>query len=73
MPDTKRLAERVTYKAKTHTGEEIFVLANTGMTLKYRKNTSIPVAEVVQSFHIYTFHNNVPTQPSKQELQYFIH
>ena len=60
--------EIVRFKGTTNT---FFVIVNKGMPQKFRSDSTIPVSDVVQSFHIFKgekVQNGPPLNPSKGEL-----
>ncbi|KAL7746433.1 hypothetical protein RI367_008186 [Sorochytrium milnesiophthora] len=63
--------ENVVYSDKDN-HQEFFVIANEGMTEKWRKDKSIPLVDVVQSFSVYEHdansHQGIVHSPSKQLL-----
>ncbi|EPZ33057.1 hypothetical protein ROZALSC1DRAFT_29269 [Rozella allomycis CSF55] len=74
----KNSITRVVYKDKHHHGtqEEFFVLVNPDSLEKWRKDKTIPLVEVVESFDVFTIasggHTGISDRPSKQMLaKYF--
>ncbi|CAI2187163.1 16187_t:CDS:2 [Funneliformis geosporum] len=63
---------RVIYKPKD-SREEFFVFGNPDQVLKWRKDKSIPIAEVVQSFDVFEIVNGgnegIAGRASKQRLE----
>ncbi|KAI8073869.1 hypothetical protein BC940DRAFT_76197 [Gongronella butleri] len=51
---------------KDDSGDEFFVIVNEDMVPKWKKDRTIPLVEVVQSFDVFTGHGD---RPSKGQLE----
>jgi ribosome maturation protein Sdo1 len=64
------VADRVIYKADN--GEEFFVFANPFMVEKWRKDRTVPLTDVVQTFDVFTVdsggNQGIATRPSAQRI-----
>jgi len=54
--------------ASHHLKEEYWVVCNEGMTEKWRKNSSIPLLDVVQGYDIFAGSTGKSYRPTKNEL-----
>ncbi|KAG2226594.1 hypothetical protein INT45_005080, partial [Circinella minor] len=66
------MASKITYRGDDN--QEYFVIANKGMSSRWRKDKTIPLVDVVQSFDVMTTSTGSETgeyiRPSKGALQY---
>lgn len=64
-------AEKVTVKDSRG---EFYVLCDEGATAKWRKDKSIALVDVLQTFHVYATHGvkGQVSQPTKAELEYVL-
>jgi ribosome maturation protein Sdo1 len=64
---------RITYKDAEKSPAEVYIYADAGQTTKWRKDKSIPLVDVVQSFNIYESevggNTGIAMTPSKQTLE----
>ncbi|KAI7854691.1 ribosome maturation protein [Circinella umbellata] len=69
------MASKITYRGDDN--QEYFVIANKGMSSRWRKDKTIPLVDVVQSFDVMTTSTGSETgeyiRPSKGALQSAFH